>query len=267
MKRANKHLTVLFAIWVLLSGCDPYGENDYQEYAVVETHLIAERQLPEVILTTTLPLDQPYRFEDAAISQATVVIHLLDDDGETAQQTFTYRMATPGIYVPIFASSHVVEPRRTYKLEANVPGHGTLTGKTTVPDTFRVISPVPEEVVYQQETLRITISNTVRQGRQNVYSFQAIASDPVMDNLTPFYRSLIEDDLNELEDFENNPSNTINEANFEVADDGSIQLQFPWLGAAFFGENRIAANSLDRNMVDFLNSQDAQSGGSTLPPG
>ena len=251
----------------LLTGCDPYEEDSFREYVVVESHLIAGRQLPHVLLSTTRPIEQKYDFSEAAVSGANVSIQLLEEGGTDPELTVPYLMASPGVYVPGPGFRHRVQARRTYRLTASVPDHGEITGSTTVPDTFRVISPVPEEVTYQQDTLRISISSTTRIGRQNVFTFQAIASDPRYEELTPFYRNLVDDEINEIGDFTNNPSGLINEANFDISEDGEIELQYPWLGAAFYGENRIVANSLDRNLVDFVNSHEVQGGGSTLPPG
>ncbi len=92
----------------------------------------------------------------------------------------------------------------------------------------------------------------------------------MVENLTPFYAQLLEDSDTPEEDlflFSNNSSGILNEGNFEPNDDGSITIQYPWVGIAFFGENQIVANTIDDNVYDFVRSQQVQLGGSTLSPG
>ena len=265
MKTPAITISFITAWFLLISGCDPYSDDSYREYVVLEAYLIAERTLPAVFLTTTLPIDQAYSFEEAAITGAAITIHLLTGDDEI-ESSFTYSMISPGVYTP--TQNHTVLPRRTYKLEAEMEGHDNIRARTTIPDTFQVTSPVPESVVYQSaEQLEVTISPNQNPGRQNVYVFNTIAEDPSIDNMTPFYRDILDDNGNNLDDFKNNSSNLINEANFDVTDDGSIRLSFPWIAVAFYGGNQIVANSLDSNTFDFIRSQDVQLGGSTLSPG
>ncbi len=266
MKTPATSISLITALFLLLSGCDPYSDDSYREYVVLEAYLIAERSLPAVLLSTTLPIDQAYSFEAAAITGADITIHLLTGDDEI-ESSFTYSMISPGIYTP--TQNHTVLPRRTYKLEAELDSDKHISARTTIPDTFRITSSVPESIVYQSaEQLEVTISPNQNPGRQNVYVFNTIAEDPSIENMTPFYRGILDDNgQNSLDDFKNNSSNLINEANFDVIDDGSIRLTFPWIAVAFYGSNQIVANSLDSNTFDFIRSQDVQLGGSTLSPG
>lgn len=261
------YISFLLTLNLTLSACDPYSDDSYKEYVVVESYLVAERQLPVVNLSTTLPVDQPYSFNDAAIVGADVIIHLLDEENDRIESSFAYSMIDSGTYIP--QVNHTIRPRRTYLLEADIEDHGLIQARTTVPDTFRVTGEVPESIVYQSsEQLELTITPNSNPGRQNVYVFNTIAEEAEADNLTPFYKGLLDNsDDNELQDFTNNPSNLINEGNFRINEDGSINLRFPWIGVAFYGTNRIVTNSLDTNIFDFVRSQDVQLGGSTLAPG
>lgn len=256
----------LLLLSVLFVACDPSPNRDYQRYVVVESYLIAEHPLPPVLLSWSSPVEQEYRFEDTALPDADVRIQLLGSDGEP-DETYHYQMSRAGVYQPAGLPTHRVQPRQRYRLLADIPEEGQITAETAIPDTFRVVSNVPESVVYQQDTLRIQISNSIATERQNVYLFQTTASDIRLENMTPFYRDLVEGGNSTVEEFTNNASTPINEQNFQVTDEGVIELQFPWIAAAFYGSNRIIANSLDRNLVDFLRSQEVQTGGSTLPPG
>ncbi|MEX2585406.1 MAG: DUF4249 family protein [Balneolaceae bacterium] len=256
----------LLLLSVLLVACDPSSNRDYQRYIVVESYLIAEQPLQPVLLSWSSPVEQEYRFQDSALPDADVRVQLIGSDGEP-DETFPYQMVQPGVYQPADLPTHRVQPRERYRLLATIPGEGKITAVTAIPDTFQVVSNVPESVVYQQDTLRIQISNSITTERQNVYLFQTTASDIRLKNMTPFYRDLVEGGDSTVEEFTNNASTPINEQNFQVTKEGTIELQFPWIAAAFYGPNQIIANSLDRNLVDFLRSQEVQTGGSTLPPG
>src|SRR5690625_7988677 len=82
----NQH-TALTALFVALlfftsGGCeqlDPhYGEDEYQESVGVEPHLIAGRPRPPLLLTRTLPVDEEFPLDEAAVADATGQGQLLD---------------------------------------------------------------------------------------------------------------------------------------------------------------------------------------------
>jgi hypothetical protein len=269
MIRIPAYTVLLLAATVIVitvTSCDPNSDDSYREYVVVESYLVAERRLPDIFLSTTLPADQIYTFEDAALTDATVTLHVLDQIGDI-EQSYNFIMTDPGVYKS--NAIHIVEPLRTYRLEIDVEGKDLITAQTTVPDTFRVTGQIPETIIYQSDQqLELRITPNENPGRQNVYVFNTISEEPEYENLTPFYREIFDnDDQSDLQDFRNNASNLINEGNFQILEDGFIELRFPWIGVAFYGENQIVTNSLDRNIFDFVRSQDVQLGGSTLSPG
>jgi hypothetical protein len=250
------------------TGCeDPYSQEGYEEYYVIESYLVAQNRLPPVRLSTTSPALDEYHFEDKAVSGATVEVHLLEEGPESpSQHIFSYEQTEAGIYVPLL--DHEVLPRRTYRLEIDLPDAATsLQAYTTVPDTFTTVGGLADTVTYQSSVQpEITVTPSYYPGRQSVYVFNTIAMEPRADNLTPFYASQLDGDT-ELEDFVNNESPLTNEANFDINPDSTITLRYPWIGVAFFGENLIVTNTMDDNIYDFLRSQSVQLGGSTLPPG
>src|SRR5690625_6310034 len=72
-------VALLAALLLIISGgceqLDPhYGEDEYQEYVVVESGLIVGRPLPLLLLTRTIPLDQGFSLEEAAVAAASVDI-------------------------------------------------------------------------------------------------------------------------------------------------------------------------------------------------
>jgi len=261
----------LMAFVLILTSCNPYGQDEYVEYYIVESYLVANALLPQVRLSTTVPANAFYDFEDAAISDADVEIQLLESGPESAiEQSWGYQLDTPGIYLP--ETDHNVIPGRTYKLDVTLPTTSErITSTATVPEAFEIIGEVQDSVIYQAtEQLEFTLSESSYPGRQNIYVFNAVSLQPFSENLTPFYAELLSNSdqpEEDLEEFANNSSGIINESGFEFNPDGSATVQYPWIGVAFYENNLIVANTIDDNVYDFIRSQETQLGGSTLSPG
>jgi len=256
-------------------ACDIYEQDEFEQQYVVEAYLTAQQPLTELRLSTTAPANERYSFEQNAIEQAFVEVNLLvGGEGSEVEDRFTYSPEQPGIFrsdVP-----HIVQPLRTYELVITFPNNDDIVRATTViPDTFSVVSEVPESIVYQSpEQLQLEITQSSFPGRQNVFVFTTISLEPILENLTPLYLDLsnIDEDSTpeeintELNNLGRNSSGIVNEANFEI-NNGIITLRYPWLAAAFFEDNLIVASTIDNNLFDFLRSQDVQLGGSTISPG
>ena len=264
---------ILFALSVtaLIASCEVYPQDDYEEFYVVESYLIANRQLPQVRLSTTVPADEFYSFEDAAVNAANIEVRLLENGPESnVVETFTYFNSDPGVYLP--NQNHAVLPARTYQLHISFIGsQDIITAHTVVPDTFQILGGVRDSIVYQSdEQLEITVSESSYPGRQNIFVFNALSQVPVPGNLTPLYLDFYndaDDPEEQLDLLSNNSSGIINQSNFEINPDGSFTINYPWIGIAFYEENLIVANTLDDNVYDFVRSQQIQLGGSTLSPG
>ncbi|MCC5940224.1 MAG: DUF4249 family protein [Balneolaceae bacterium] len=262
---------LLFIAAISISGCDSYLQEDYEEIVVVESYAVANRQLPPVRVTTTVPADIEYNLNSAAITNANVQIVLLDENGND-EEVFPYRFAdgNQGVYIPsIESQQHIVIPRRTYRLDINFNDRDeVIRAFTTVPDQVEIIGEVAENLVYQSsEQLEILIAENIRTQNQSVFVFSTVAQEPVIENLTPFYRASVDDGNVELIDLINNSSGLINEGNFQRNPDGTVTLRFPWIGVAFFGPNLVVTSSVDENLNNLVRSQQFQLGGSTLPPG
>lgn len=265
MKKSFYPILILI---LFFTSCESYNQDDYEELVFVESYAVANRTLPSVRISTTSPTSEQYSFPENALTNANVRVSLLDDDGNR-EESFDYFHSSlkDGIYRTF--SHHIVQPRRSYMLEIDFDERDeVISAVTTVPDQFEIINEVPERAVYQSEDqLEIILSQTESTQRQNVFVFNTIAENPVFENLTPFYRNAVEDGNSVTGDFVSNSSGLINEGSFQAEPDGSIVLKFPWLGVAFFEENLVVTNSVDKNMFDLIRSQDVQLGGSTLPPG
>jgi hypothetical protein len=255
-------LTILLAF----ISCELYEQDDYQEYYVVESYLVANDFLPPVRLSTTSPIGKEYNFNDNALSGADVQIRRLDADSNNTE-TYSYQPKQAGIYLP--SDSIIVQDKQLYQLHITTENGDLITATTYVPGDFESINELQNQYTYQsEEQIEITTTpSSYITDRQTYYIFTVNAANPDSSNLTPFYRDLVIDQDNKIENFTVNSSGIINEGNYQQNQDGNIILRVPWLAIAFYDTNDVVANAIDDNMYDFLRSQDVQTGGATLSPG
>ncbi|MEX2604012.1 MAG: DUF4249 family protein [Gracilimonas sp.] len=267
----KKIFLISFLITSFFISCELYPQDDYEQQYVVESYLMANNLLPKVRLSTTSPAGDFYDYDDTAINFANVEIRLLESGPNSeVEESFNFFNSGPGVFLP--NQNHKVIPRRTYQLHISFTGNNDIiTAHTVVPDTFQILAGIQDSIIYQSNNqLNIHLTKSYYPGRQNIYVFNAISLNPAKENLTPFYADLFEgseqpeDDLYQLS---NNSSGILNEANFEENPDGTITLNYPWIGIAFYEGNQIIANTIDDNVYDFVRSQQVQLGGSTLSPG
>lgn len=268
MRSHNLFHTLLLAaaLTVSLAGCDPYSQDDYEQKYVVQAYLVANEPLPQLRLSTTSPINATYRFEDVAVTGASVEIWLLDAQGNR-ETAYAYDMLSPGVYTPRQTGVNVL-PLRTYELHARVGSDPEITARTLVPDQFDVLDTGNTRITYQgAEQFQVNITRSSYPGRQNIYVFSIATLDPENAELTPFYADLF-DDEGDREDVYVNQSGIVFEGNYEVDPvTNSLQIKLPWIALAFYGANRVTANVIDDALYDFIRTRDVQLGGSTLSPG
>lgn len=259
--------SILISLIIFISSCDLIKQDDYREFVVIESYMVTDRQLPPIFISTTVPANAEYVFENAALNSAIVQIHLIKATDESIEQSFEYVVGNPGVYNT--AENHLVLPGRTYELKIIFPDRPeVINARTRIPERFIIEDLSADSIVYQSANqLEITLSNANSTSQQSVFVFNTLAQDIRYDNLTPFYKSFVDNDNITLEQAANSPSGLLNEANFEKNNDGSITIRYPWIGVAFFGPNFLVANSLDKNVHDLIRSQEVQLGGPTLSPG
>lgn len=253
MKKASLLLLPLLAV-ALLAGCDTYEQDDYAPEYIVEAYLVANEPLPTLKLSTTAPIDATYSFEAYAVSGATVVVNLLNDDG-AVEESYPYVPVEKGLYGPADGAD-VVQPLRRYALEITPPENGApIRASTFVPGPLELISANTDTVTYQStDQLEARVTRSFYPGRQNIYVFVVEALDTTA-GLTPFYKSFADDGDLEPEDVVLNATTPVNEENYDIEPDGTLTLRLPWVGVAFYGPNNIVANAIDDNVYDFLRSQ------------
>lgn len=262
----NQYLFCFILLLLMMSGCDLYEQDSYKENYVVESYLIADNPMQQVLVSRTLPVEEEYTFAKAALDNATVTIDLLDENGEISN-TYAFGQQSRGVYVPVNSESTVIGGRR-YQLTVNFPNGDTIKAETLVPGTFRTVNQSADTTTYQsEEQIEITTTPSVYPGRQTYFIFTINAVNPQIENFTPFYADIFDENDDDISDFYVNSSGIINEGNYDRNDDNTLTVRVPWIAIAFYNENDIIINAIDDNMYDFLRSQEVQGGGSTLSPG
>lgn len=259
------------SIFLFHSSCDLYDQNSYNEQYVIEAYLTAQNNLPPVRVSTTLPSNQTYTFENAALDSAKVSISRIGEQGAMKSQTTYHQPDTgsSGYYYPVESQNQKVQALSEYKLEVLPPNASKpVIARTFVPDTFTVQESANDTITYQATQQIETIISPIRTLSldQSHFIFTVISRNPQYDNLTPFYKDQT-DDESDISAFIKNDSGIINEGNFDINQDGTISLKLPWLGFAFYQDNAVVTSSIDKNLYDFIRSQSVQTGGSTLSPG
>lgn len=266
MKMFAKKATFVIATALLFFGCDSLEVQGVDDY-VVEAYLIEGEELPIVRLSRTAEVNAQYDFTELAVTDATARIDLLDASGNV-ETTVNYSQRQ-NLYWP--DDDLVVQAGRSYRLSVDVPGADEqIVATTLVPGSFAIIEGKPDSVLYQgDDQFAVNVTESVYPGRQAVYIFSVEALEASTENLTPFYREVVDPDNDgaDIDEVIVNESFVINEANFDQLPDGTFSIKLPWLAVAFYGTNNIIVNALDDNLYDFTRSHVVQQGGSTLSPG
>lgn len=253
---------------LLTTGCDPYKQDSFTEQMVVEAFLTAGDPLPEIRLSRTLPFDEFYSFEAAALSGLDVRV-LLTNDAGAVTETFRYLESDQrGVYLPEDAGA-TVQPGRVYRLEVReTPDQAPkLRARTFVPGGFELLSENGDTFIYQGPVqYEPTFTISFYPGRQNYYIASTLALQPDPALLTPFYAGFFDEDR--PDQFLRVSSPIINEGNYEINEaNNTITLTLPWISIAYFGPNEVAFYAIDTNLYDYVRTLSLQGGGPNQSPG
>jgi len=260
-----KNLVTLATLALVFVSCDTYKQDDFVEQYVIEAFLTSGEPFPPILLSKTLPLNQPYIFEDAAISNARVRVLLQAQDGGIEQEFLFTESENAGIYTAVDESALVL-PGRRYHLRIDQLRHENeeIKATTFVPGALSVIGTNADTLAYQGALqFEITFDQGFYPGRQNVYVATSLALDPENYSLTPFWAG----QDGEEGEYIRVSSGLVNEGNYELNEDGSLTLKYPWIGIAYFGPNELSVFAVDTNIFDYIRTVNIQGGGSTLSPG
>ncbi|HKJ33985.1 MAG TPA: DUF4249 family protein [Balneolales bacterium] len=266
--RKYRNILLFIGLFLVVISCQNYPQDSYKQQYVVQSYMVAQQHLPYVSVATTIKATSKFSFDSTGVNDANVSISLLDNSGNMVEHYPYIRTNYPGIYRP--AVVRLVKPRRKYQLHITFPNNSdVINAYTTVPDTFHHVGSIPDTVTYQQKKpIVIRTTPSYYPGRQNIYIFTVLAADTSESLLTPFYLNRVKNNQNVYSsEFAKNSSGIINQDNYTLNSDGTLSLNFPWIGVAFYGDNKLVTNAIDDNLYDFIRSQSVQTGGSTIPPG
>lgn len=133
MRFGGKILATLAVL--LFPGCggDTTGPQSAGEIAVFGYLYVGEELsgAGPIYVTRTMPIDDTYNGEEAAVSDALVTLRREGGGGPD-----TLSLIDPGLY-----ANHAIriEARSTYHLSIEIPGRPPITATTTTPDSFTVL--------------------------------------------------------------------------------------------------------------------------------
>jgi hypothetical protein len=264
-----KKLLILAAVSFIVScDIDIYKQDGYVEQYVVESYLVAREPFPELLLSTTAPIFDMYRFEERVVNNASVHIYELSGSGARIDHIPYRQSDSPGVYLPVTVDK-TVKPGTRYNLEINgLPdADAFISSETYVPHSFEFLEINFDTLSYQStEQFEVTMTRGFYPGRQNIYIFTTEALDTVQYPLTPIYQFEFADNFGG-DSFQLVSSPILHEGNYRVNPDDTITIPLPWIMVAYLGPNRITAYAIDDNIYDFYRSADVQLGGSTQSPG
>ncbi|MDR8393138.1 DUF4249 domain-containing protein [Aliifodinibius sp. S!AR15-10] len=240
----------------LVSGCELYNQEQYQEYYAVEAYLIAGHQMPSVWVTKTTSIDDFFYWDSVGVSNANVQVRLLSND-HAVSESYGFMHGNHGKYYP--ADSVIVKSNRWYQLKVDLPGGDVIVAETFVPGTFKTVKQPKPAYLYQGEVpIEIVSTRSSFPGRQTYYYITVNAENPVENKLTPFYRDLVNRNGEFIKAYIKNTIGITNEESYQTNKDGNIIIRVPWAAIAFYGQNDIVINAIDDNIYDFLRSQNGQ---------
>jgi len=264
MKSLKLILSVLILV-LFLSSCNTYKQDDFIEQYVIETFLTSGEPFPPIRLSKTLPLNETYIFENAAISNARVRVILQAQDGGIEQEFQFVESDNPGIYVAVDETALVLPGRRYHlRIDQLRNPNEEIKATTFVPGRLVSVSTNADTLAYQGPVqFELTFDQGFYPGRQNVFVATSLALDPDNNVLTPFWAG---QDAEE-DEFVRVSSGLVNEGNYDLNEDGTLTLKYPWIGIAYFGPNELSVFAVDTNIFDYIRTVNIQGGGSTLSPG
>lgn len=261
-----------FAVIIgLFASCELYEQDEYQEQYVVESYLYANRTLPFVRISTTVPAYDYYDYSHTSnVKNAQVQVALMEtENDEIAESIIEYEFKKNNYY-PV--ETHLVKPGRTYRLKITIPEYeNSITGFTTVPGDFEILSYSQDTLIYKSdEILEMNVSKSHYPNRQSIFIFNTLADSGTEENITPLFNQIWtekEFDPHYFRRLSTHSWGTVNETNFKLNENGTVFIEYPWSEFPFFGGNMIVVNTIDNNLFDFLRSQSVQRSETGIPPG
>ena len=253
MNTIIKSLLSFFSFgFIFFIGCDESPSGfDYQKEVVVSGTLVAGQSVDTLKLHWTGEVDKFYDRNSLAISDAIVLIQNADG---TLFDSLAYDPANPGRYYSI-DSTRIIEPAKTYKLyvKTTAPDMREITGTTTVPDTFSIIS----ATVRNNDTLKYDVFAPVNEFYWTPSKFAATYLPTVfsLDQDAAMIPKAFYPDTSS-EDFQR-PDKIGYRVGLPKEQTNTV---LPWVFLSYYGKTQFEIYAVDENYNDFLNQVAAQGG-------
>lgn len=233
-----KKLSFIFLISALIWGCtspaDPYN---YREEIVVKAILYAGEGIDSIKITRTVPLDQAYDYETAAVKNASVKIQ--SETGEFT--TLTYLPEKSGCYGD---SAFIIKPNTNYFLTIDIPGFEQITGQTTTPGDFTLLSQNKNSFSYTADAF----------GNDSlVVSWNEVANN----NYYLVSTTYIGPDSSAIETSKEEDTETGTKEELKTRAAFTTRTSFRMIGFLhkYFGSYRVTVTAMDKNLFDYIRTQ------------
>ena len=261
MQSKLKYLLLLVIIFHAVS-CEIYKQDEFEGELSVEAYLVAEEPFKSLHLTAITPFEAVYDFNRYAVSDAEITIYKLDLNGNRIKSYPLYESGK-GRYSS--REEFIPRPRYSYELHAITSEKHNIRAYTTIPDTFRVKEMIRDSVVYHSDNqVQVLLTQSWYPDRQSFYILRTYALSTEEYAMTPFYHT---DDEDTRRHRRRTRSDIFTEKNYQVHDDGTITMKYPWQAISWFGPNEVTIHAIDNNIYDYYRSQDVQTGVTSQPPG
>ncbi|MBN1397719.1 MAG: DUF4249 family protein [Bacteroidetes bacterium] len=229
--------SALILIFLFISGCEePVKVEEKPHQLVVSAFLAAGERIDSVFISQIGDILSLYDPNSAAVQNANVTITLIEPNNSTGNITYTLNHdgEMPGRYY----SSAVVQPMATYLLKVEAPGFPTVTGSTSVPDTFSITNTesFPDTLVFDSDSPEKYIKWTA--SRNHAGYICRVSNLEKETQKIP--RDYSEDDIE--------PTKTV--GFFNTPNNSSAEL--PWLLINYYGRTQFAVEAIDENYLNYL---------------
>jgi hypothetical protein len=143
-------------VGLFLTGCEDPVPNDYIEEIMLEGLLVVGEPLAEIRIMRTLPLTDTFRFEEAMLRDAIIVVTA---DGTDIPMVFVDG-PRGGTYRAI-DTSYRVKPNTTYEVFVEARG-ARLTASTRTPQAFDWLTKLPDVVQFpSKDSLLLPVDDSL----------------------------------------------------------------------------------------------------------
>ena len=250
----NIFLILSTLLLTLLIACEDDLPTGYVPQYVVEAFLIEGRPIEDIRIIQSMPINEPFDYEQALVRDASVVI---TDSTGTEFRLIIDPTGERGYYFP--DTTYKVLPLSTYTIDITFADGRAANGTAFVPDTFSWIQDSPPFANYptdeEIDTAVVDISWTPSQTFQIGYLLQSTALDTLnygiyLDPPTEELNSRIPNEFRDEGSYDNTtvwgflPSN---------------QSVVVWTALRWYGLHEVAIYKSDFNMLRwFLQARGSQ---------